>query len=305
MNNSTIRICTLASCGGLLTLTAWNHYKPQAPEVDSSASADQGASQVKPNAKVARVSSGSATTPELRFPLRLGKQVNFISSQNTSSTDALVKARLKQLRQERETMMQSRSVVVPNPPTKIQSLTIARLPQSLNRVDRAVVTPVVPAVSALHGRTAVTRTAAGPAPAALKPAPATPQPLSSDLPLAAASVPAVIPTVLPPQVPASQHQSYSLGQGTASPLTPLARPSNGSDSFHTQELNSQAAAGSKLLSQVRNPGENMTTLTGAEVSTQGVKNQVLPLSTGGTGPELSGQTPGFSPLTGAPLSNTP
>ncbi|MBU6230786.1 MAG: hypothetical protein KGQ93_14020 [Cyanobacteria bacterium REEB459] len=305
MNNSTIRICTLASCGGLLTLTAWNHHKPQSLEVASSSTTDTGTSTIKPDAKVARVSSGSATRPELRLPLGLSQPVKAVSAEKSPSTSALVAVRLKQLRQERETLMQSRSVVVPAPPTRIQSLTVARLPQSLGRVDRSIEMPAVPAVGALRPRAAAPRVVAP------KPALTSPQkPAPNQVP-AAISISATPAEVLPPQAatsPASpQHQSYGLSQGTAPALTPSVQLPTGPDGFHSQELNSQARiSGTKLISQVGASGDNMNSLISSEflAPTQTGKTKILPLAVGGEGPALSGQTPGFSPATGI-LSPTP
>lgn len=311
MNNSTIRVCTLASCGGLLTLTAWNHHKPQAPEVDSSSTADKGHAQVKPKAKVATVASGSATKPELRLPLSLGQSGESTALNITSPTAEQVTARLKQLRQEREVLMRSRSVTIPSPPTRIEALTVARLPESLGRIDRSVVRPaVVPSVGPLYGGAAATPSvpSRSSAPVASIPTPASPPKLSSIQPVAAVSTPTVSSTgaaqVAPIQTPTSvveaslQHQSYGLRQGGLPSLTPPTKLPNGPDGFHARELNSQAAVpDSRLLSQVRGPGETMITLTGLEVSTPapGMKTQPFLVPANGSRPELSEQTPGFSP----------
>lgn len=287
MNNSTIRMCTLASCGGLLTLTAWNHHKPHAPKVDSSSTANKGLAQVKPKAKAAKVSSGSTTKPELRLPLNLGNPGKAMNS--TSPTDEQVTARLQQLRQEREVLMRSRSVTIPSAPPKIQTLAVARLPESLGRIDRSVVIPAIPSVQPLRGGTAAPQSVPPrlSAPIAQIPNPASRQKLSSSQPLALSSAVGRSRAATPTSAAEAylqQHQSYGLGQGGMSSLTPLSQLSNGPDGFHTRELNSQAAVSdSRPLSQVRGPRETMISLTRLEVPANGSR------------PELSKQTPSFSP----------
>jgi hypothetical protein len=166
MNNSSMRFYTLASCGGLLALTACGSQEATTPPVEPTESAKTPPPKVNLRSQSVLPLPRSASGPELS-PGALAKARAIALSGGTSPfSDEEIQNRLQQARLKREQLAKSRSSQLQGQWSSVASPRITMVPQRPVNLNPSLPKPFIPAappLPTLQGETRVTTNSPAPA----------------------------------------------------------------------------------------------------------------------------------------------
>lgn len=172
MNNSSMRFYTLASCGGLLALTACGSQEATPPPQEPIQSAKTPPPEVNLRSQSVLPLPRSAIRPELS-PGALAKSRAIALSGGTSPfSDQEIQNRLQQARLKREQLAKPRSAQLQGQRSSEASPTITMVPQRSINLNPSLPKPFIPApppLPTLQGETQPTTASPSPAPPSTRP----------------------------------------------------------------------------------------------------------------------------------------
>lgn len=161
MNNSSMRFYTLASCGGLLALTACGGQEANTPPVEPTQSANTPPPRINLRSQSVIPLPRPAMGPELSPTALVRSRAIALSGGGSPFSDQEIQARLQQARLKREQLTKTRLAQLEALRSPVASSTITSLPQrpiSLNpRLPKPLI-PTPPLSPTLHRETITTGT---------------------------------------------------------------------------------------------------------------------------------------------------
>ncbi len=168
MNNSNMRLYTLASCGGLLALTACSGQEATTPPVGPTPSANTPPPKINLRSQSVIPLPRSASKPELSPTALVRSKVIALSGGGSPFSDQEIQARLQQARLKREQLAKTRLTQLQAQRSPVASSIITIAPQRPINLSPSLPKPLIPtppSAPTLAGQ--AVSTAASPLPAGI------------------------------------------------------------------------------------------------------------------------------------------
>lgn len=144
MNNSNMRLCTLASCGGLLALTACGGQEATTPLVEPTQSANTPPPKINLRSQSMIPLPRVASRPELSPTALVRSRAIALSGGGSPFSDQEIQARLQQARLKREQLAKTRLAQLQAQRSPFVSSTVTTLPQQPVNLNPNLPKPLIP-----------------------------------------------------------------------------------------------------------------------------------------------------------------